>query len=83
MTKTAGSGAKLLALPPHGSEVFIGGLPRDASEEDLRELAEPFGDIYEVRVMKDKDTKESKGFAFIMFTNSDAAQKAIEGIHER
>lgn len=33
--------------------------------------------------MKDKDTKESKGFAFIMFTNSDAAQKAIEGIHER
>ncbi|CAL9058037.1 heterogeneous nuclear ribonucleoprotein Q [Musa acuminata AAA Group] len=75
--------AKLLALPPHGSEVFIGGLPRDASEEDLRELAEPFGDIYEVRVMKDKDTKESKGFAFIMFTNSDAAQKAIEGIHER
>ncbi|RWW68416.1 hypothetical protein BHE74_00024056 [Ensete ventricosum] len=39
--------AKLLALPPHGSEVFIGGLPRDASEEDLRELAEPFGDIFE------------------------------------
>ncbi|KAJ8478358.1 hypothetical protein OPV22_022085 [Ensete ventricosum] len=75
--------AKLLALPPHGSEVFIGGLPRDASEEDLRELAEPFGDIFEVRVMKDKDTKESKGFAFIMFTNSAAAQKAIEGIHER
>lgn len=43
--------AKLLALPPHGSEVFIGGLPRDASEEDLRELAEPFGDIYEVRMV--------------------------------
>lgn len=41
--------AELLALPPHGSEVFIGGLPRDASEEDLRDLAEPFGDIFEVK----------------------------------
>ena len=27
-----------LALPPHGSEVFIGGLPQDASKDDLREL---------------------------------------------
>lgn len=38
----------MLALPPHGSEVFIGGLPRDITEEDLRELCEPLGEIYEV-----------------------------------
>lgn len=42
---------ELLALPPHGSEVFIGGLPRDACEDDLRELCEPMGDILEVRVL--------------------------------
>lgn len=40
--------AELLALPPHGSEVFIGGLPRDAQEEDLRNLCEPIGEILEV-----------------------------------
>lgn len=40
--------AELLDLPPHGSEVFIGGLSRDISEEDLRELCEPFGEILEV-----------------------------------
>lgn len=40
--------AELLDLPPHGSEVFIGGLSRDISEEDLRELCEPFGEIFEV-----------------------------------
>jgi heterogeneous nuclear ribonucleoprotein R len=39
---------ELLMLPPHGSEVFIGGLPRDITEEDLRELCEPFGEINEV-----------------------------------
>ena len=40
-----------LALPPHGSEVFIGGLPRDACEDDLRELCEPIGEIFEVRTV--------------------------------
>lgn len=41
--------AQLLALPPHGSEVFIGGLPRDATEEDLRDLCDSVGEILEVR----------------------------------
>ena len=43
--------AELLSLPPHGSEVFIGGLPKDVSEEDLRDLCEPIGEIYEVGTM--------------------------------
>ncbi|XP_010940959.1 heterogeneous nuclear ribonucleoprotein Q [Elaeis guineensis] len=75
--------AELLALPPHGSEVFIGGLLRDATEKDLRELCEAFGEIHDVRLVKDKDTGESKGFAFITFTNKDAAQKAIEELHDK
>ncbi|CAA3023311.1 heterogeneous nuclear ribonucleo Q-like isoform X1 [Olea europaea subsp. europaea] len=37
--------AKLLSFPPHGSEIFIGGISREISEEDLRELCEPFGEI--------------------------------------
>lgn len=40
--------AQLLALPPHGSEVFIGGLSRDVLEEDLRDLCESLGEIFEV-----------------------------------
>ncbi|PAN33336.1 hypothetical protein PAHAL_6G013100 [Panicum hallii] len=74
---------ELLALPPHGSEVFIGGLPRDITEEDLRELCEPLGEIYEVRLTKDRETKENKGFAFVTFTDKDAAQRAIEDVQER
>lgn len=41
----------LLSLPPHGSEVFIGGLPRDVGEEDLRDLCEVIGEIFEVGTM--------------------------------
>ncbi|ONK79996.1 uncharacterized protein A4U43_C01F12640 [Asparagus officinalis] len=75
--------AELLSLPPHGSEVFIGGLPRDATEEDLRELCEPFGEIFEVKLVKDKEKRESKGFAFVSFTAKDAAQKAIEEVQDK
>lgn len=39
---------QLLSLPPRGSEIFIGGLTRDVSEEDLRDICEPFGEIFEV-----------------------------------
>ncbi|CAM0910786.1 unnamed protein product [Alopecurus aequalis] len=74
---------ELLALPPQGSEVFLGGLPRDTTEEDLRELCEPLGEIYEVRLMKDKETKENKGFAFVTFTAKDVAQRAIEELHDK
>ncbi|GAA0167036.1 hypothetical protein LIER_40297 [Lithospermum erythrorhizon] len=75
--------AELLALPPHGSEIFVGGLPRDISEEDLGDLCEPFGEIFEIRVMKNKETGESKGFAFVAFKTTDVAQKAIEELHNK
>ncbi|XP_047947335.1 heterogeneous nuclear ribonucleoprotein Q-like isoform X2 [Salvia hispanica] len=75
--------AELLDLPPHGSEVFIGGLSRDVSGEDLRELCEPLGEIVEIRVMKNRDTGESKGFAFVAFRTKDEAQKAIEELHSK
>ncbi|KAI3818483.1 hypothetical protein L1987_12291 [Smallanthus sonchifolius] len=78
-----GKQAELLALPPHGSEVFIGGLPRDVVEEDLSELCEPFGDIVEVRLVRNRDTNESKGFAFVAFRTKDVAQKAIEELHNK
>ncbi|KAJ0051860.1 hypothetical protein Pint_00657 [Pistacia integerrima] len=74
---------QLLALPPHGSEVFIGGLPKDALEEDLRDMCEPIGEVFEVRLMKDKDSGESKGFAFVAFRSKELAKKAIEELHSK
>ncbi|KAK9093804.1 hypothetical protein Scep_025273 [Stephania cephalantha] len=75
--------AELLSLPPHGSEIFLGGIPRDVMEEELQDLCEPFGELAEVRLMKDKGTGESKGYAFIVFRSRDAAQKAIEVLHSK
>lgn len=40
--------AELLALPPHGSEVYVGGIHPDATEEELRSFCEPAGEVTEV-----------------------------------
>lgn len=40
--------AELLALPPHGSQVYVGGISTDASTEDLKKLCEPVGEVVEV-----------------------------------
>jgi heterogeneous nuclear ribonucleoprotein R len=36
-----------------------------------------------VRLTKDKETKENKGFAFVTFTDKDAAQRATEDLQDR
>ncbi|XVE59579.1 hypothetical protein DITRI_Ditri05aG0057100 [Diplodiscus trichospermus] len=73
--------AELLARPPHGSEVYIGGIPHDVSEEDLRGFCESVGEVTEVRIMKGKDSSENKGFAFVTFRSVELASKAIDELN--
>ena len=40
--------AELLALPPHGSDMYLGGIPNDATEDDLRAFCESVGEVTEV-----------------------------------
>jgi len=40
--------AELLALPPHGSKVYIGGIPHDVSNEDLKSFCKRIGEVAEV-----------------------------------
>ncbi|KAL5830835.1 hypothetical protein ACOSQ4_016189 [Xanthoceras sorbifolium] len=72
---------ELLSLPPHGSEVYIGGIPHDVSEDDLRGFCESVGEVTEVRIMKSKDSSENKGFAFVTFRNVELASKAIDELN--
>ncbi|KAJ6801946.1 heterogeneous nuclear ribonucleoprotein R-like isoform X1 [Iris pallida] len=73
--------AQLLALPPHGSELYVGGIPYDASEEDLKSFCESAGEVTEVRIMKDKGSSENKGYAFVTFKTKELASKAIKDLN--
>ncbi|XP_041027915.1 heterogeneous nuclear ribonucleoprotein Q isoform X1 [Juglans microcarpa x Juglans regia] len=73
--------AELLALPPHGSEVYLGGISHDAFEEDLRGFCRSIGEVTEVRMMKGKDASGSKGYAFVTFRTKEIASRAIEELN--
>ncbi|KAK1257503.1 Polyadenylate-binding protein RBP47 [Acorus gramineus] len=57
-------------------EIFIGGLDRGTTEEELRKIFSEVGEIVEVRLMKNHITGVSKGFAFLRFATVDQAKRA-------
>ena len=60
------------------TKLYVGNLSYDANEQDLEDLFKEFGDITSVRLIKDRETGRSKGFAFVEFANDSAAQAALK-----
>ncbi|XP_056169644.1 uncharacterized protein LOC115684686 isoform X2 [Syzygium oleosum] len=58
-------------------EIFVGGLDRDAVEEDVRRVFERIGEIIEIRLHKDFSTNKNKGYAFVKFANKEHAKRAL------
>ncbi|XP_077235135.1 uncharacterized protein LOC143877150 [Tasmannia lanceolata] len=58
-------------------EVFVGGLDKDATEEDLRKVFSEVGEVVEVRLMMNPLTKKNKGFAFLRFASVEQAKRAV------
>lgn len=58
-------------------EIFVGGLDRDATEEDLRKVFEKIGEVVEVRLHRNLSTNKNKGYAFVKFANKEHAKHAL------
>ncbi|XP_024016998.1 heterogeneous nuclear ribonucleoprotein Q isoform X1 [Morus notabilis] len=58
-------------------EVFVGGLDKDATEGDLRKVFSAVGEVTEVRLMMNPQTKKNKGFAFLRFSTVEQAKRAV------
>ncbi|PSC71007.1 Eukaryotic translation initiation factor 3 subunit G [Micractinium conductrix] len=59
------------------NSVRVSNLSEDVTEDDLAELFGPFGPIQRIFVAKDRETGESRGFAFINFIHREDANRAI------
>ncbi|KAJ6828328.1 uncharacterized protein M6B38_362895 [Iris pallida] len=57
-------------------EVFVGGLDKDATENDLKKVFSAVGEITEVRLLMNPQTKKNKGFAFLRFATIEQAKRA-------
>ena len=57
--------------------MYIGNLSYNVRESDLRDVMEEFGTVDSVKLIIDRDTRRSKGFAFVEMPEDSEAQNAI------
>ncbi|KAL4291182.1 hypothetical protein GQ457_14G008020 [Hibiscus cannabinus] len=60
--------------------LFVRNLPYTATEDELTELFSKFGDLSQVHLVIDKDTKRSKGIAYILYKVPECAVRALEEV---
>jgi len=60
------------------NRLFVGNLSYQTVENDLQDFFAAAGNVSSVNLMMDKFTGKSRGFAFVEFTSSDEATKAVE-----
>jgi RNA recognition motif-containing protein len=63
--------------------IYVGNLNYRATENDLGSLFAEYGNVESVKIIKDKMTGRAKGFAFVEMSDDDAANRAIEALHNK
>jgi cold-inducible RNA-binding protein len=63
------------------TNVFVGNLSFQTTEDDLNSLFAPYGAIERVNVVTDRMTGQSRGFAFVEMTNKNEAENAISSLN--
>lgn len=63
--------------------IYVGNLPKSATEESLKAAFEQYGQVESVKIIKDKFTGEVRGFAFLTMPVDAEADEAINGMNGR
>ncbi len=65
------------------TNIYVGNLSFRQTEEELRASFEAYGAVTSVKIVKDRETGRSRGFAFVEMPNADEAHQAIEGLNNQ
>lgn len=62
------------------TKLFVGKLSYNSTDDSLQALFAQYGTVTSAQVIKDRDTNQSKGFAFVEMEDDAAAQAAIKAL---
>ncbi|XP_026294955.1 CUGBP Elav-like family member 2 isoform X14 [Apis mellifera] len=66
---------------PDNIKMFVGQVPHDMDENDLRKLFEEFGRVHQINILRDKITGSHRGCCFVTFYTRKAALDAQNALH--
>ncbi len=62
------------------TRLYVGNLSFHTTEDTLHQTFGQFGEVVEVKVVTDRETGRSRGFAFVAMDSAESAKKAMEGM---
>ncbi len=62
-------------------KLFVGSLPYSTTNEELQKMFEPYGEVASAVVIRDKQTRRSKGYGFVEMTSEEAANNALDALN--
>ncbi len=60
--------------------IYVSNIAFTATNQDIRQLFEPYGTVDTINIITDRDTGQSRGFGFVEMPDSAAAKAAIHGL---
>ena len=65
------------------TKIYVGNLPFQTTEPELKTLFSQAGEVMSVKILKDHQTGQSRGFAFVEMSTRREGQKAISMLNQR
>lgn len=63
------------------NKIYVGNLPYTVNEDSLTKHFEQYGTVSSAKIIMDRDTNRSKGFAFVEMASESSAQDAISSLN--
>lgn len=63
--------------------IYVSNLSFHTSEEDLKNLFSKFGNVSSARIITDRETNRSRGFAFVEMPSEEEGNAALSGMNQK